>query len=272
MCIGAKMSTTDSPLVSLVTVCYNSENTIEDTIISVINQSYKKIEYIIVDGKSSDRTIEIIKKYANEFPSLIKYISEADSGIYYAMNKGIELSSGSIIGIINSDDWYENDAVQQVVETFKTNKSSMVHADMFVWQNDKKIFKAKGQKNLAKLCKGMIINHPTVFLTRSAYNVYGLFNTKYRIAADWDLMLRLWLNNERITYLEAVISNFRLGGGSYDFSKEMIREKNMVRKQNKIYKYIDRYYIKDMIKYYLLPKSVVLKLAIIKTKIMNGTW
>src|SRR5574344_2512884 len=102
------------PLITIITVCYNSEKTIERTIKSVVNQTYKNIEYIFIDGASSDKTLDIIKKYMKEY-SFIKLISEKDNGIYDAMNKGISLSTGSIIGMINSDDYYELDAVESIV-------------------------------------------------------------------------------------------------------------------------------------------------------------
>lgn len=102
--------------VSIITPCLNSEETIRDTIESVLGQSYQNIEYIIVDGRSTDRTIEIVKEYASGFEGRLRYISEKDSGIYDAMNKGILQASGSVIGIINSDDWYEPEAVEQAVQ------------------------------------------------------------------------------------------------------------------------------------------------------------
>ena len=99
---------------SIITPCYNSEKTIKRTIESVVNQSYKNIEYILIDGGSKDKTVEIIQEYQSKYPKLIKYISEKDSGIYDAMNKGIKLATGDIVGIVNSDDYYELDALKNI--------------------------------------------------------------------------------------------------------------------------------------------------------------
>ena len=115
---GLKMKKKDNPLVSIITVCFNSERTIEQTIKSVLNQTYKEIEYIIVDGQSTDGTLDIINKYSSQ---IAKIVSEPDEGLYHAMNKGISMATGDIVGIINSDDWYEPYTVEEVVKCFVQN-------------------------------------------------------------------------------------------------------------------------------------------------------
>ncbi len=129
------MEDQDKPLVSIITVCLNSEKTIEQTIQSVINQTYPNIEYIIIDGKSTDRTLEIIDKYKGKISILV---SESDEGIYDAMNKGLKLATGELIGIINSDDWYESDAVETIVNSFLADRNvQVIYGNMDVYDQDK---------------------------------------------------------------------------------------------------------------------------------------
>lgn len=124
--------------VSIITVCFNSEKTIIDTLESVLNQSYENIEYIIIDGKSKDKTVDIIKRYENKFKEKkieYKWISEKDSGIYEAMNKGINKSTGEVIGIINSDDWYEKNTVEKVMKEYKIKKFDMLYGNLRMIKN-----------------------------------------------------------------------------------------------------------------------------------------
>jgi glycosyltransferase involved in cell wall biosynthesis len=152
-------------LVSIITVAYNSENTIRDTIESVLNQTYTNIEYIIVDGLSKDHTFEIAKSYQNKFIQKgIAYTikSEKDNGIYDAMNKGIKISQGEIIGIINSDDWYEQDTIEKVVESFKNTKFDYFFGDLRLI-NGKKT-KIKHAKYTKHYVSSRNWNHPTSFV------------------------------------------------------------------------------------------------------------
>ena len=120
--------------VSIITPCLNSEKTIEDTIKSVVNQTYKNIEYIVVDGGSRDRTMEIVKKYEPLFQGRMKYVSEPDKGIYNAMNKGIKMSTGSLIGIINSDDYYELYTIEHIVDNMTADKYQVLYGWLRVLQ------------------------------------------------------------------------------------------------------------------------------------------
>jgi glycosyltransferase involved in cell wall biosynthesis len=165
----------DHPLVSIITVVYNGQQYIEDVIKSVLNQSYKNIEYIIIDGGSTDNTLAIIKKYENQ---ISYWISEKDEGISDAFNKGIQRSKGEIIGIINSDDWYEKDAVEKVVAKIKD--ADVVYSDMQLWKNDEKDFIVKGDHQF--LTKEMTVNHPSVFVRKECYTQFGLFDTQYELA------------------------------------------------------------------------------------------
>lgn len=202
------MEEKEKPLVSIITVCLNSEETIEQTIQSVINQTYHNIEYIIIDGKSTDRTLDIINKYKDKISI---FVSERDAGIYDAMNKGLKLATGELIGIINSDDWYEPDAVETIVNTFLEDRTAQIfYGDMKVYEKDKFIG-IRYPSSLKELHTWMAIPHPSVFIANEIYKKYG-FNTKYKIGADHDLMLKLYSKNYTFRYVNKIIANFRIGG------------------------------------------------------------
>ena len=196
--------------VSIITVCYNSETTIQRTIQSVLAQTYPNIEYIIVDGKSSDNTVEIIKANEPSFNGRMKWISESDCGIYDAMNKGIAMSSGELIGIINSDDYYENDAVEMIVSAMVDTPYQILYGCMRTLSRGKEISVLfNSHENLDK----EMIAHPTCFVTKKVYEDFGVFNLRYISAADYDFMLRMKQNNEvRFIPVHEIIANFSLGG------------------------------------------------------------
>jgi len=221
--------------VSIITVCYNSVKTIEQTIQSVINQSYDTIEYIIIDGGSTDGTQNIIQKYEDK---LAYWVSEPDAGLYYAMNKGILKATGDIIGIINSDDWYEHNAVNKVAEVFKKNFTDLLHADMITIEEDGNEYITKGVTAESDEVANWY-EHPTVFVKRDVYMKYGLFNLKYKILADGEFMLRV-KNKLRISYLPEVIAYFRLGGISNITFWRNFREVQDILKNAKQYLPIDK--------------------------------
>jgi len=192
--------------VSIITVCLNSEKYIEDTIKSVLKQTYDDIEYIIVDGMSTDNTLNIIEKYRSLFKGRLTVISEKDTGIYNAMNKGIEKANGEIIGIINSDDWYEVDAVANIMEIYNKNKESVIYGAMV---NRKENIITKIEIGSYKELPNCMISHPTVFVPQNLYLKFGLFDEQFRIAADYDFMLKLFSNKVNFKFVNKVIANFR---------------------------------------------------------------
>lgn len=199
-------------LCSIITVCYNSEKTIKRTIESVLNQSYTNIEYIIVDGASSDRTVEIIKEYEPKFQGRMKWISEPDQGIYYAMNKGIRLAKGKLIGIINSDDYYENCAVETMVNEMTESPYQILYGMTRAWVNGKEESISLLSHNLLKQ---RMISHPACFVTAQLYADYGIFDTEFISAADYDFMLRMsYIDDVEFRPVDKLIVNYTSGGMS----------------------------------------------------------
>lgn len=202
------------PLISIITTSTNSEKHIEQTIQSVLSQSYTNIEYIIMDGGSSDGTLDIIQKYSDK----IKYcVSEADQGVYDAINKGILHSSGDLVGIIHSDDWYDQNTLNWVVEAYQQNQDAGVFfSDMIsVTESNGKELKIKFLGKM-KLKRYMSVNHPTCFIKRELYDKYK-YDLSYRIAADYDLMLKLYFNGVKFHYINSVLAYHRHGGISSNY-------------------------------------------------------
>ncbi|MCK4799036.1 MAG: glycosyltransferase [Spirochaetes bacterium] len=203
--------------ISIITVVYNSKNTIKETIESVLHQDYPLIEYIIIDGQSNDGTLDIIKMYKDK---ISKLISEKDNGIYDAMNKGIKLANGDIIGILNSDDIFENNKViSKVVKIFKTNSINSLYADLkYVnrYDTDKIIRYWKSSPFIKNSFKnGWHPPHPTFFVKKEIYEKYGYYNLNFKISADFELMLRfLERYNISTYYLPESIIKMRIGGKS----------------------------------------------------------
>lgn len=202
--------------VSVVTITYNSEKTLKDTIESVLSQDYPNIEYIVVDGSSSDGTLEILKNY----PDKIRWISEKDKGIYDAMSKGVAMATGDIVGIINSDDFYpDNKVVRRVVEKFASSDADAVYGDLqYVDHHDITLQKRNwisGEYDRNNFLRGWMPPHPTFFLKREAYEKFGLFDPTFKSAGDYELMLRmLYKHNLKAGYIPHVQMKMRAGGVS----------------------------------------------------------
>jgi glycosyltransferase involved in cell wall biosynthesis len=207
---GPTKNSTSGPLVSVITVVLNRESCLERAIRSVLKQTYGNIEYVIVDGGSNDGTLDVIRR----FDMHIDYwISEPDEGMYDAMNKGIDLCLGEIIGILNSDDWYEPDAIERVVAAFEGNSSaSLVCGAMRMWPSNEKPYRIKRPLNPLPVHCAMPFNHPTCFFREDVYARTGKFDSSFCTAADYDLILRFLRTGDSIVALDCVISNFRAGG------------------------------------------------------------
>lgn len=200
----------EKTLVSIITVSLNSEETIEKTIESVKGQTYHNIEYFIIDGQSQDGTLDIVKSY-NE--CVTKFISEKDDGLYDAMNKGIGFSNGELIGILNSDDWYEKDAVEKVVKAWLDNgKPDIVHGDILMFFPIKRQTKRMKPRRGLKAKVTTPFNHPACFVKNSLYSRIGGYDRGFRIAGDYDFMLRAIKSKSNVHYLEKIITNVRSDG------------------------------------------------------------
>lgn len=222
-----------NPKVSIITVCYNSERTIEDTLQSIINQSYQNIEYIVIDGVSTDSTLTIINKYKDKITTIV---SEKDNGIYDAINKGIRLATGDIIANLNSDDFYiDNNVIADVVATFGKEKTDTLYADLYYVDavDTNKIvryWKSKQYKE-GLFLKGWMPPHPTFFVKKEVYQKYGLFDLQFKSAADYEIMLRfIHRFKTSIAYLPRVIVKMRVGGVSNASLKNRIKANQEDRK------------------------------------------
>jgi glycosyltransferase len=203
--------------VSIITVCYNSASTIESTIQSVLNQDYKNIEYIIIDGKSTDATLDIIEKYKTQIHTIV---SEKDKGIYDALNKGIALATGDIVAILHADDFYNSSIIiSDVVQLFAQENCDCVYGDLqYVDRSNTDIVKRNwisGKYIKENFLKGWMPPHPAFFAKRECYTKFGVFNLSLKSAADYELMLRfLYKNNCSVAYLPKTLVKMRVGGKS----------------------------------------------------------
>lgn len=225
---------------SLITVTYNSSATLPDTIHSILNQTYSDIEYIIIDGASKDDTVSIIKEYEPKFEGRMKWISERDKGLYDAMNKGIRMATGDVIGILNSDDLFmDNRVLADVANAFNKNTDAIFGNLYFVDQEDVnqivRIWKGSTYKSFKS---GWHPAHPTFYVRREVYEKYGVFDTTFDVSADFELMLRLIEKHQiRTKYLDRYMVRMRMGGESTGSIKNIIRgNKNIFRafKKNNI--------------------------------------
>ncbi len=213
--------------VSIVTVVYNNKDTICHAIDSVLGQTHDDIEYIIIDGDSTDGTIDIVKSYGDK---ISQFVSEPDSGIYDAMNKGIRLATGEIVGILNSDDFFEDEhTLAKIVAAFNVSNTDSVYGDLVYVRKDdlssvvrywkSSIFEVKKLKN------GWMPPHPTFYVKREIYDKHGDFDASFKISADYDLVLRFLGSAGISTYhIPEVLVRMRVGGESNRSLKNIIRK------------------------------------------------
>lgn len=205
---------------SIITVCFNSERTIERTIRSVLDQTYRNFEYIIVDGRSADRTMEIVKRYEAAFEGRMKIISEPDQGIYDAMNKGIDRAKGELVGIINSDDYYEKDTLWKVKKAYLGNKYEIIYGMQQNFKEDGRLVSIIFRHH--DFLEEDMINHPTCFVTGSLYADKGKYSLEYKASSDYDFMLRMKSDPDVVfNPVKSVLANFTLGGMSSNSSAHL---------------------------------------------------
>lgn len=194
---------------SIITVCLNAINTIEQTINSVLNQRDVDIEYIIIDGKSTDGTLDIIKKYEEK---IAYWISESDSGIYDAMNKGIDLATGDVISFLNADDWYEEGIIAKIEQYFSSNRVGIVGGAVNYIVNGKSATVIYSKYDLNKTYIYSACQHQAIFARKEIFQTIGNFNLNYKLLADYEWMLRAWKNRTDFLAINDVCANFRNSG------------------------------------------------------------
>lgn len=199
--------------ITIITVCYNSAKTIEKTILSVVNQTYKNVEYIIIDGNSKDETISIIEKHKN---NISKWISESDKGLYDAMNKGIEMATGDLIGILNSDDVFNNDLVLKEVANFhQINTIDASVGNILQQRENGKIIRLYSSKFWSpdKLKIGFMPPHPSIFFRKELFQELGNYELGFKIGADYELITRFFLRNNISWKYSGITTTAMLVGG-----------------------------------------------------------
>lgn len=202
----------NNPLVSIITVVYNGEKHIEQTIKSVLSQPYSNIEYIIIDGASTDKTLEIIEKYKTKISTLI---SEKDSGIYNAMNKGLAVAKGEIIGILNADDYYFENTIALVAKAFMQSKAGIVYGNLVKLRSfESEDFFKEVAPNISLMERTMPIFHPATFIKKAVFEKIGNFNEKYKLSADYDFIYRAYNAKSVFEYIPQPLTVFRIDGAS----------------------------------------------------------
>lgn len=205
--------------ISIITITYNSGKTLEKTIKSIESQSYKDIEYLIIDGGSTDNTIDIIKKYENV---VTKWISEPDKGISDAFNKGINMATGDLIGLINSDDILYKEALYNIVENYDEN-IDIFYGDKIVIDNNISSRSYQKALSLDMIKYSLPFCHQSCFIRKSCYKKFGLYSMDYKYCMDFDLILKMYKGGSKFKYIEYPISEFAFGGASdsYEALKEV---------------------------------------------------
>ena len=202
----------ENPKVSIITTTYNDKENLKKIIAQVKNQDYENIEYVIVDGGSTDGTLEVIAEAAEYFGDRLKWISEKDKGIYDAINKGIRLSTGDILGCC-FDQYAGPDVISKMVAIMEKEGTDGVHGDLYYMEGDKVVrYWHQGQGNIRF---GWMPGHPTLYLRKSVYDKYGLYKTDYRISADYEFMIRILKDDKvKLSYLPEVLIYMSHGGTS----------------------------------------------------------
>lgn len=213
------------PLVSIVTIVLNGEGVVRETVESVLRQTYPDVEYIVIDGGSSDGTTAILREYDARS---VDWISESDKGISDAFNKGINRARGEIIGLLNAGDWYEPDTVKQVVEAFGANPEvGVVCGAVQFWRGKQKEYRCESVPELLE--REMTVAHPTCFVRADLYRQAGGFSPEYKLAMDYELLLRLKHRGANFVALDQVLTNMQHDGVSEENWKAALRETHRAR-------------------------------------------
>lgn len=207
-------------MISIITATFNSAKTLKDTIQSVLRQTNKDFEYLIIDGGSTDETIDIVKSYESEFSGRLKWVSEKDQGIYDAMNKGIKMASGDVVGILNSDDYFTSDDILQTVDNaFKSHEIDAIYGDIHFIRdgNSQKCVRYYSSRMFRPfwLRFGFMPAHPSFYCKREIFDKAGLYSLDYKIGADYEMMVRLFKRHKiKSLYVNKNFVTMRTGGAS----------------------------------------------------------
>ena len=210
-----------NPKISIITITYNSEKTVRETFESVRRQHYDNLEYLIVDGGSTDSTLQITEEYKDIITSCV---SEKDNGISDAMNKGIKRATGDVIGIIHSDDMLAERALNRIAEAYDT-KTDVYYGDLIVCAEEGKItHMLKAKSDLSRMPYYVEMSHPSTFIRKSSYEKYGLYDEKYRCVMDNDLLIRFYKKGAIFQYISKPLAVYRVGGTNMKLRKVTIKE------------------------------------------------
>jgi glycosyltransferase involved in cell wall biosynthesis len=221
---ASKRSLPEKPLVSIITVVYNCQQYVEQALTSVLNQTYGNIEYIVIDGGSTDGTLDIIRKYD---PQITYWISEPDEGISDAFNKGISMSQGEIVGLLNADDWYPPNHVERGVKALQYSDADFIFGNLLVHDAcGTVLYKILGNPDYARVIHNKMseICHPTALVKRAAFENVGLFDVRYRYAMDYEWFLRLHRAGGKGLYISDITVHMRVGGASDTFNTNALNE------------------------------------------------
>ena len=213
--------------ITIITICYNSEQTIEKTIKSVLEQNYENLEYIIVDGASEDNTMSIVNRYKC---SCMTVLSEKDDGISDAFNKGISMASGEIIGLINSDDQLYRGVLRRIDRVYRESLADVIYGDTLVIDETNDLQFVKKAEELSKFKYEMPFIHQSCFIKREAYKKYGTYSQAYKICMDYDMLARLYHNKAHFAYAQEIISIFYYGGYSCQSPVKTVHENMQIAK------------------------------------------
>ncbi len=245
------------PMFTVITVCYNSEKSIEDAIKSVLHQNYEDYEYYIVDGGSRDATVSIVKKYEPLFSGRLNWISEKDLGIYDAMNKGVRNTRGEYVVFLNADDQMCEHTLEIVAKVIEEDRCSypIYYGDSIsAYSNNgqvvTKVKKAFPEITLKTLGCGMGVVHQCMYTHRNVFHKVGQFNLKYKVGADWDFLIRSVKAGVPMKYIGDPLSIFMTTGVSQNNHH---RERHLIRKDNKLYRFVDIEMFKDIFN----PKNIL---------------
>lgn len=211
----------ESVRITIITICYNSESSIETTIRSVLGQGYDNLEYIIVDGASNDNTLSIVEKYKCDE---MKVISEPDNGISDAFNKGIRMATGTLIGLVNADDYLLDGALADVDQTYRKTHADIIYGDTVVLDRDNDLILMKKASAIGNIKYEMPFIHQSCFIGKSCYEKFGGYSSEYRICMDYDLLAKMYHGGCSFAYTETGISCFSYGGTSCEHPMRTINE------------------------------------------------